>query len=39
MVTPARRLYDLLDLAMTHADVSFPKRQGAFQLFCHIYQT
>ncbi|WP_316168920.1 MULTISPECIES: site-specific integrase [unclassified Bradyrhizobium] len=33
------RLYDMLDLAMTRAGVSFPKRQGAFHLFCHTYGT
>lgn len=33
------RLYKMLDLAMTRAGVSFPRRQGAFHLFCHTYGT
>lgn len=33
------RLYKLLKLAMTRAGVSFPRRQGAFHLFCHTYGT
>lgn len=33
------RLYKLLATAMTRAGVSFPRRQGAFHLFCHTYGT
>lgn len=33
------KLYKLLATAMTKAGVSFPRRQGAFHLFCHTYGT
>lgn len=33
------KLYAQLKLAMTRAGVSFPRRQGAFHLFCHTYGT
>jgi integrase len=33
------RLYKMLALAMKCAKVSFPRRQGAFHLFCHTYGT
>lgn len=33
------RLYKMLALAMKRAGVSFPRRQGAFHLFCHTYGT
>lgn len=33
------RLYDMLELAMTRAGLTFPRRQKAFHLFCHTYGT
>ncbi|MBO4227231.1 hypothetical protein [Bradyrhizobium neotropicale] len=33
------KLYKMLNLAMAGAGVSFPRRQGAFHLFCHTYGT
>ena len=33
------RLYKMLSMAMARASVSFPRRQGAFHLFCHTYGT
>jgi hypothetical protein len=33
------RLRDMLALAIKRAGLSFPRRQGAFHLFCHTYGT
>jgi integrase len=33
------RLRDMLALAIARAGLSFPRRQGAFHLFCHTYGT